>query len=136
MIVFIYGEHFAVEVSHEQAHPSVITVSNAGGRCDVIEFPLATIGEQEIGDSVVAHPKVHQSIVVDVGRHHPPYLAEVTGDSRLAADVSERAVTIVVEQPAGHGRINLGNAVVKAPIFVDSAGFVQFLAEIYKAPDE
>src|SRR5205823_6479141 len=48
MIVFIYGEHFAVEVSHEQAHPSVITeisrvhahagsrpaaitVSNAGG---------------------------------------------------------------------------------------------------------
>ena len=120
MIVFVYGEHLAVEVRHEQIHPSIIveigrvhahagsrpagiTVSNAGSRGDLFEFSLATIDEEKIGHRVVAYPQVDQSVVVDVGRDHAPYLAEVTGDAGLLADVGERAITVVVEQPAGHG---------------------------------
>src|SRR5882762_3350319 len=153
MIVFVYGEHFAVEVRHEQVHPSTIveiggvhahagsrpaaiTVSNAGSRGDLIEFSLATIDEEKIGHRVVAYPQVDQSVVVDVGRDHAPYLAEVTGDAGRLADLGERAITVVVEQPAGHGRINLGNTIVMAAVIVDSAGFVEFLAEVHEAPYE
>src|SRR5256884_2099151 len=153
MIVLVYGEHFAVEVRHEQAHPSIIieiggvhahagsrpaavTVSNACSRGDLIEFSLATIDEEKIGHRVVAYPQVDQSVVVDVGRDHAPYLAEVTGNAGLLADVGERAITVVVKQPAGHGRINLGNAIVMAAVIVDSAGFVEFLAEVHEAPYE
>src|SRR6266513_6509812 len=119
MIVFIDGEHFAVEVRHEKVHPSIIieigrvhahtrsrpadiTVSNAGSRGDLIEFPLSTIDEEKIGHRVVAHPQVTQSIVVNIGRYHAPYLAEVTRNARLLADVGKRTITIVVEEPAGH----------------------------------
>src|SRR5260221_6214575 len=153
MIVFVHGEHFAVEVRHEQARTSIIieiggvhahagarqaaiTVSNAGNRGDLIEFSLATIDEKKISNRVVAYPQVDQSVVVDIGRDHAPYLAKVTGDARLLADVGERAIAIVVEQPAGHGRINFGDAIVMAAVIMDSAGFVEFLAEIHEAPYE
>src|SRR3984893_3250244 len=72
-IIFIYGEHFAVEVCHEQAHPSIIikicrvhshagsrtarvTVSHAGSGGDLIESSLAAIDEKKIGHRVIAHP--------------------------------------------------------------------------------
>src|ERR1700730_1442289 len=128
MIVFVNGEHFSVEVRHEEAHPSIlieigrvyahprsrpaaIAVSNAGSRGDLIEFSLATIDEEKIGHRVVAYPEVDQSVVVDVGGNHAPYLPESAGDAGLLADLGERGITVVVGQPAGHGRINIGNTI-------------------------
>src|SRR5438132_5481803 len=112
MIVFIYGEHFAVEVRYEQAHPSIIieigrihaharscpaaiTVSNAGSRRDLIKLSLATIDKQKIGHRVIAHPEVNQSVVVDIGRNRTPHLAEMTGDAGLVTDIGESAVSII-----------------------------------------
>src|SRR5258708_23014299 len=93
--------------THARSCPAVITVSNAGNRADLIKFSFSTIDEKKIGHRVVAYPQVDQSVVVYVGRHHSPSFSQMVSDARLLADVGECPIAIVVEQPAGHRRINL-----------------------------
>src|SRR5439155_22006424 len=71
-------------------------------RTNLLEPALATVGEQKIRNRVVAHEKVHPSIVIDVRRHHPPSFRGRSGDPGFLADVGECAVAVVVEQPARH----------------------------------
>src|SRR5713101_3441953 len=153
MIIFVYGEQFAVQVADEQIHPAILvkvggidahagtrfavrTVGDPGGCGDLIELSVPSIDEQEIGDGIVRYPKVHQPVIIYVCGDDSPSLAQVASDTGISAHVSKSSVAVVVEEPTGFRRINFGDAVVAAAVLVDTAGFVQFLAELHEVADE
>ena len=88
--------------AHAGAGLSTFSESNAGGESNFFKSLATAIHEQEIGERVVGHEKVHPAVVVDISRNHAPGFPGIIGNSHLLADVGERAVTVIVKQPAGH----------------------------------
>ena len=62
----------------------------------------------------MATNKVHEAVVVNVGRNHSPCFPEVIADAGTFADVGKSSVAVVVKKPTGHWFVQPRNAVAGA----------------------
>jgi len=97
----------------------------------LLEFSIALVDEEKIGDRVVRDEKVHPAVVVDVRRNDTPRFSQRLGDAGFLADVGEGAVRVVVEEPARGGRIDARNAIEALSGFLITAEFVLGLVKVH-----
>ena len=116
LVVVIDGVHLLIHIGHAQVLPTVLvevcgidthpgpgpavsTVSDS--RLDPLVLELAlTIHPQKIGDGIVGDKEVHPAVIIDVGGHRTPGLAQARADPGGCGDVGKCAVPVVVKQPA------------------------------------
>src|SRR5580704_2667523 len=153
LVVVVDRIHLLVDVGDEEIDPAVLivvgsvnahagaraaetAVANACKQADFLEFSVAAIGEKKIGDRVVANEKIHASIVVDISGNDAPGLRERTGDAGLLANVGERAVAIIVIEPARHRIVDAGDAIPTLVRLQVAAEFVLGFVEVDEAADK
>src|SRR5438067_11649793 len=98
MIVSVHRIHFLVNVGDEQIHPAVLievgginshpgALAAFGAECytgiqsDFLELAFASIGKKEICDGVICDKKIHQTVIVNVGRDYTPCPAQEASDA-------------------------------------------------------
>src|SRR5437763_1208009 len=116
-LFMIKAKQFLVDVGHEQILPAVtievsriythagtrgsrITVGHSGREANLFKFPVALVQKEKVGYGVVRHEKIHQAVIVDVGRHGAERLAERVNDAGFSAYVLELAVAFVMKKVA------------------------------------
>src|SRR5271165_6647504 len=80
------------------------------------------IHKKKIRHRIVGHEKVHATIVVYVRGDHAPSFSKMRGNAGFFAHVGERAVSIIMEEPAGSRLEDARNAVVMRAVGVHAAG--------------
>ena len=73
--------------------------------------PLPRLAKRKLGTLSLETKQIEPAIIVEVGGHGPPGFAQFPGDTGFLADVGESAVAIVMEEPAGGGRVRIGHAI-------------------------
>ncbi len=68
--------------THARARAAIRAVGDVGVKPDFFEAASA-IEKQEIRDCIVGDKQIHPAIVVDIGGHRSPCLAQVRRDARL-----------------------------------------------------
>ena len=98
MIISVERVHFAIDVRDKQIHPPVLvkirrvhshtrtwpafgTVSHARDFPNLFELSVSTVYEQVVGYCIVGNKQVHPTVIVNIGCHHSPRLAEMIRDS-------------------------------------------------------
>ena len=66
-------------------------------------LPPPRLTKRKFGDSIVGDEQIHAAIIINVGSDDSPGLSAIPGDSGRLAYVGERAISIVVKEPAGQG---------------------------------
>ena len=152
LVVVIQRKHFLVYVGDEQVGPSILIVVSSvhthTRTCTAVgavahpcqhtvlfEFPFS-IEEEEIWLCVIGHKQIHPAVVIDVAGHYAPRLRHRFCDACLLADICERPIPIVMEQPARHRFIHPGNTVPALVGVAVAAPFVFPFAEVDKPANE
>jgi len=91
-------------------------------------LPLA----QKISDSIVSDEEIRPSVVINIASNRAPCFPRMRGNSTAFRDIRERAVAVVMKQPAGHGLINFRYAVMPLAIVMDSARLVLLFAKVHE----
>src|SRR5258708_6670604 len=71
-------------------------------------MPLAVVLPDKIGHAIVAHDDVRIAVIVVVGTDDTHARSRVRSDARLAADIGESAVPVVVKEGGGNGSVDRG----------------------------
>src|SRR2546426_10012404 len=87
-------------------------------------------------DALPIYKTVHPAVVVDVRGHHSPGFGRIIGNPRLTADIGERAITGIVEEPARHGIVDARDAVIAVARLAVPAELVFAFVEVHEAADE
>src|ERR1700675_2343527 len=130
----------SVEVGRVQAHsrarPAFGAVSHPRRGPDLLEAPVAAIREQEVGHCIVGDEQIHATVVIDVGSNHAPSLARKIANAGGLAYVGKSPVAIVMKEPAGHGFVEMRDAVATLGILTGMAILALGLVEIYEPAHE
>src|SRR6266513_1876733 len=153
VIVAVDGVHFLVHVGNEEILPTVLVeirrvnshagalaarlaVSHARFEPLLIELSVVFVDEEKVGDRVVGHEEIHPAVVVDIRGNDTPGFSQRLGDAGFLADVGERTVPVVVEEPARCRRVDTRDAIEAFSGLVVATEFVLGFVKVHEAANE
>src|SRR5258706_6624658 len=153
VVVLVERIHFAINVGDEQVRPTVFveiccidshsrsraafrTIGNSCLGSNFLEAASVAVHEEKVSDGVVGHKQIHTTVVIQVGSHRAPGFPEMTSNPRGLAHIREGAISVVVEQPARRGLVEMRYAVSMFAILAGSAILVFGFRELHELADK